>query len=156
MNTVGEEIKSKRISKKLSLLDISKELKISIYVLENIENDKFTNDISSVFYIGHIRSYANFLDLNSNVIINRYKEQNLINPNENILTISKPDFKSNFFNFQKYISFALLIIIFSGFYLLFIKENNTTVEYALIPDIPEVYVPIIESYLPYAQKWDLP
>ncbi len=144
MNTVGEEIKSKRISKKLSISDISNELKISIYILENIENDKFTKEISSVFYIGHIRSYANFLDLNPNEIINRYKKQNLINPND-ILTIQKPDFKPNFFNFQKYVSFALVIIIFSSFYFFFIKENNKTVEYALTPDIPEMYIPIIEN-----------
>ena len=65
MNTVGEIIKSERLSKSYSVDDIAYELKISKNIIEKIEMDKITKDYDIVFYIGHLRSYCNFLGLNS-------------------------------------------------------------------------------------------
>ena len=59
MNFVGEFIKKKRISKKLSLDTVSAELNISKYLLQKIENDDIeavASDIGKlvvIFLIGH-------------------------------------------------------------------------------------------------------
>ena len=72
MITVGQLLKSRRNSKEISLEEISQELKISIYTLEQIENDQVTNNADIIFYIGHLRSYSNFLELDSRQLINDF------------------------------------------------------------------------------------
>ena len=76
MNFVGEYIRKKRISKKISLNTVSNELKISKYILQKIENDEFDQNFYSVFYLGHLRAYSNFLNLNVDEIIEKFKLQN--------------------------------------------------------------------------------
>ena len=50
MITVGQLLKSRRNSKEISLEEISQELKISIYTLEQIENDQVTNNADIMVY----------------------------------------------------------------------------------------------------------
>ena len=145
MNTVGEIIKSKRIFKKYSISDVAYELKISKDIIEKIEMDKITKDYDIVFYIGHLRSYCNFLDLNSNEIINKFKEQNSYNKVKVINQISKPKFYSNSLNYLKYFPISIILFIFISFYILFIREDDYSKQYALVPDLPESYIPIIEQ-----------
>ena len=71
MNSVGEIIQSARLAKNISLKDVSSELKISEKILNDFENDNILKDYNIVFYIGHLRSYCNFLNLNSEDIISR-------------------------------------------------------------------------------------
>ena len=73
MNFVGEYIRKKRISKKLSLNTVSNELNVSKFILQKIENDEFDQTINVIFYIGHLRTYANFLNLNANEIIEQFR-----------------------------------------------------------------------------------
>ena len=68
MEFIGEHLKNIRIKKNLKLSYISKELNISNDILNLIEEDSFPDYINSVYLIGHIRSYARFLDLNENLI----------------------------------------------------------------------------------------
>ena len=48
MTTVGSLIKSRRISKNLSIDQISKELKIQKNILQKIENDELAENINAV------------------------------------------------------------------------------------------------------------
>ena len=75
MKLVGEILKKTREDKKISLSNVSKELKISIEILSNIENNYLQKDIDRVFIIGHLRSYCHLLNLNHNEIIELYKLQ---------------------------------------------------------------------------------
>ena len=59
-----ENLKKVRAKKNLKLSYISKELNVSSEILSLIEDDNFPDYINSVYLIGHIRSYAKFLDLN--------------------------------------------------------------------------------------------
>ena len=94
MKYVGEIIKKRRLSKKFLLDEVSKELNISINVLEKIERDEFKVGVNDVFLIGHIKSYSKFLDLNSSEIVHMFKTQNSIGDKENIAEIPKPIFPS--------------------------------------------------------------
>ena len=67
METIGEFFKSARKNKKIDLNVVSQELKISENILKDIENNQFPSHINVVFLIGHIRSYAKFLNLDENV-----------------------------------------------------------------------------------------
>ena len=94
--------------------------------------------------LGHIRSYANFLDLNSTVIIEEFKLQNSYEKIDIKDQIPKP-INYNNFNIRVFLSFASIIFIFVTFYYLFIDGEFPSPEYALVPDIPVNLEPIVEK-----------
>ena len=144
MEFVGKKIKRKRLSKKLSLDFVSSELKIAKDILKNIENDHFLSNKNDVFLLGHIRSYSTFLGLNPLQIVEEFKIQNNYEKIDIKNQIPKP-ITYNKFNKSSFLSFALIIVIFATFYYLFINDQNTNLEYALVPDIPENLEPVIEK-----------
>ena len=155
MNFVGEYLRKKRISKNLSLNTVCDELKISKYILQKIENDEFDQTINKVFYIGHLRVYANFLNLNVDDIIEQFKLQNSFEPVEILEQIPKPINQNTFFKLNKFLSFTSILVIFITFYFLFIEVEKPTPDYAIIPDIPEIFEPIVEKELINIEKREL-
>ncbi len=145
MINTGEILKSNREARKISIEKVSEELKISKDVLIEIESDEIKRKKDIIFYIGHIRSYSNFLKLNSNEIIKNFKEQISYNKNDNVKELAKPTFQNHSFTIQKIFPVTLILIVFSTFYILFINEKENSLEYALIPELPEIYTPIIEK-----------
>ena len=97
MDFVGEYIRKKRISKKISLDTVCNELKISKYIIHKIENDEFDLTINITFYLGHLRAYANFLKLNTNEIIEQFKLQNSFENVKILDQIPKPINQNIFF-----------------------------------------------------------
>ena len=139
MEFVGQIIKKNRKINKLSILDVSKELKISEKILNDIENDNFKNNIDNVFIIGHLRSYCAYLDLDHFKLVNEFKKQHQPIKNKKI-DIERPLVANKFLFSNKLMSFSLIILIFSAFYYLFIEGEKTSREYAAIPDLPENYI----------------
>ena len=60
-------------------------------------------------------------------------------------TESIDELPSLFEGIEVSLSFALIIVIFAAFYYLFINDQNISLEYALVPDIPENLEPVIEK-----------
>ena len=75
MKTVGQILLIARNSKNLSIIDISTELKISKSIIIDLENNNIKNDPDIIFNIGHLRSYLNFLELDTDTIIKQFKDQ---------------------------------------------------------------------------------
>ena len=144
MEFVGQILKKNREIKKLTISDISKELKISEETLINIENDYVQSDIDIVYLIGHLRSYSSFLNLNPNKLVEQFKDQQLPDEQKNF-EIKKPTIEKNLLFSNKVISFTLIVIIFSSFYFLFIEVDKPKREYALIPDLPQNYISTVEK-----------
>ena len=144
MNTVGQILSIRRNSKNLTISDISIELKISKSIIIDIENDNIKNNSDIIFNIGHLRSYSNFLELDTETIIKRFKDQLSLNINEEKKYIT-PIVENNFFKIEKFFAASLILIIFTSFYFLFIDENNNEINFALVPDIPESLEPIVEK-----------
>ena len=105
----------------MALKYVSSELKITQETLKNIEDDSFISTNKDVFLLGHIRSYANFLDLNSTVIIEEFKLQNSYEKIDIKDQIPKP-INYNNFNIRVFLSFASIIFIFVTFYYLFLPN----------------------------------
>ena len=144
MEFIGEHLKKIRNKKNLKLSYISKELNISIDILNLIEEDNFPDYIDSVYLIGHIRSYARFLDLNEKEIIENFKIQTSYNKNDNIKEVAKP-IKSDFFiSIPKSLALGSIIIVASSFYFIFFNQNNFNKDYAITPDVPENLIANIE------------
>ena len=144
MEFVGDILKKTRENRKISLSNISKELKISEEILINLENNNLQKDIDRVFIIGHLRSYCSFLNLNHDEIIELYKLQHYPTETKNI-EIEKPKFEYRFLYSNKLISLSLMLLIFGSFYFLFIQVEKPSREYAIIPDLPENYIAVVEE-----------
>ncbi|SVC01183.1 uncharacterized protein METZ01_LOCUS254037, partial [marine metagenome] len=137
MEFIGQYLKSIRLDKKLKLKKISEELKISESLLEDIENDYFPEYISTVFLIGHVRSYAKFLNLDHNDVVESFKIQSSYYGAKIQDEISKPIKTIKLFSIPKTLSFVSIFIISISFYFLFIQPSDLQPEYAMTPDVPE-------------------
>ena len=104
---------------------MSSELKITKETLKDIENDNFISTNKDVFLIGHIRSYSNFLELNSKEVIEEFKLQNAYKKIDIKEQIPKP-LTYNSFNIKGFLSFASIIFIFAIFYYLFVEPLSCT------------------------------
>tara|TARA_A100001011_G_scaffold367285_1_gene420561 strand:+ start:73 stop:861 length:789 start_codon:yes stop_codon:yes gene_type:complete len=144
MKTVGQILSIGRISKKFSINDISIELKISKSIIIDLENDSIKNDSDIIFNIGHLRSYSNFLELDTDTIIKNFKNEISFNTKKEKNNIT-PLVESNFFKIEKFFATSIILIIFTSFYFLFIDQNENEIKFALIPDIPESMEPIVEK-----------
>ena len=145
METVGESFKRARKSQKIDLNTVSQDLKISESFLGDIENNQFPSYINVTFLIGHIRSYAKYLNLDEKLLIENFKIQILFDGNNLNNEILKPNTPVVQFSFFKALSFVLIIAISSSFYFLFISSNDLQPEYAMTPNIPENLESILEE-----------
>jgi cytoskeletal protein RodZ len=137
MEFVGEYLKSIRIERNCTIEKLSKELRINQSLIKSIEIDDFPEYLESVYLIGHIRSYANFFDLDADDLIETFKIQTSYNKLDENKTIPKPIKTINLFSFTKTFYFASISIISISFYLMFIRPNNLDLEYAMTPNLPE-------------------
>ena len=137
METVGESFKRARKSQKIDLNTVSQDLKISESLLGDIENNQFPSYINVTFLIGHIRSYAKYLNLDEKLLIENFKIQISFDANNLNNEIRKPNTPVIQFSFFKALSFVSIIAISSSFYFLFIPSNDLQPEYAMTPNIPE-------------------
>lgn len=137
METVGESFKRARKSQKIDLNTVSQDLKISESLLGDIENNQFPSYINVTFLIGHIRSYAKYLNLDEKLLIENFKIQISFDGNNINNEMRKPNTPVIQFSFFKALSFVSIIIISSSFYFLFIPSNDLQPEYAMTPNIPE-------------------
>ena len=144
METVGQILSSERNRKNLSINDIESELNISRSIIFDLENDNIKNNPDIIFNVGHLRSYSNFLELDTDTIIKKFKNDLSFNINKEKKNIT-PIVENNFFKIERFFAASLILIVFSSFYFLFIYENNNQIDYALVPDIPESLEPIIEK-----------
>ena len=143
METVGQILSSERNRKNLSINDIESELNISRSIIFDLENDNIKNNPDIIFNVGHLRSYSNFLELDTDTIIKKFKNDLSFNINKEKKNIT-PIVENNFFKIERFFAASLILIVFSSFYFLFIYEDNQ-IDYALVPDIPESLEPIIEK-----------
>ena len=144
MKTIGQILSAGRNSKNLSINDISIELKISKSIITDLENDNIKNDPDIIFNIGHLRSYSNFLELDTDIIIKKFKDEVSFNIKEEKKNIT-PIVENDFFKIEKFFAASIILIIFTSFYFLFIDQNDNQINYALVPDIPESSEPIVEK-----------
>ena len=144
MKTVGEILSIGRSSKNFSISDIAIELKISKSIIINLENNNIKNDPDIIFNIGHLRSYSNFLELDTDTIIKKFKNDISFNINEEKKNIT-PIVENNFFKIEKYFAASIILIVFTSFYFLFIDRDDNEINFALVPDIPESLEPIVEK-----------
>jgi len=73
VETIGEKLRSAREAKKLSLKDVSKDTNIVVMYLEALENEEFDKFPGETYLLGFLRSYAEYLKLDADEMIQNYK-----------------------------------------------------------------------------------
>ena len=137
MEFVGKYLKSVRIQQNCTIQELADELKINKNLINSIELDNFPEYLNLVYIIGHIRSYANFFDLDADDLIETFKIQISYNKSSENRHISKPVKNISLLSFTKTFYFASIAIIAFTFYLMFVRPNSLDLEYAMTPDLPE-------------------
>ena len=137
MKLTGEFLKINRSQKKINLKTVSEDLHISLGTLQDIENDNFPKHIDKVFLLGHIRSYAKYLNLNPDEVTNSFKNQISYNNTSLLNEISKPINNFQLFSLPRALSYFSVLFAVIGFYALFLRSNDFQSEYAMTPNVPE-------------------
>ena len=75
MSFVGDILKAEREKQKLSIKDIESGTNIRSLYITAIEENKFDVLPGEVYLKGFLRSYANFLNIDSDYLLQVYKEQ---------------------------------------------------------------------------------
>ena len=73
ISPLGEVFSSARNAKRLTLKDVSNNLRLSVKQIESLENNDFTNLPPAVITRGFIRNYARFLELDAEPLLASYR-----------------------------------------------------------------------------------
>ena len=135
---LGDLLRGERATLGKSLMDIQRELKINVNIISAIENCDISGHEESVFISGYVRSYAKFLNLNQQWVLDIFcKESGYSIPSslsnerkktknaaKKILFTNSFENKSNIFmekpsvfnklKFRSFFSFFALIFLISG------------------------------------------
>ncbi|MCK4511799.1 helix-turn-helix domain-containing protein, partial [bacterium] len=72
MESVGELLKHEREAQGKTLEDVARATKLTMLILKALEADHFSVLPAPVYVKGHLRTYARFLGMNEEVIVDKY------------------------------------------------------------------------------------
>ena len=90
MNSIGAQLKEARNKKSITLEDVHSKIKIHPRVLQLLEEDKFEKLPSPLFAKNFLKSYAEFLEVNSEELMRAYDQEPRKEP-EQILFLKSAD-----------------------------------------------------------------
>lgn len=74
IDNLGQYLKNIREEKKIPAAQVAQELKTSLSVIQAIENNEYEQLPAPIYVKGYLRSYAKFLGLDDEMILNIYKK----------------------------------------------------------------------------------
>ncbi len=125
MQSVGEKLRRARLEKGLSLDEIYKQTKIHSRVLEALEEDRAHNFLSLIYIKGFLKTYAQYLGLDSEQLFREYIDSQKIEPSP-IEVVKELEHKEswpiNLFFILRVVSVLVLLVIFI-FYFRFVLRH---------------------------------
>ena len=146
MELVGELLRRNRLEQNIKIVSVCNDLKVSKDIISKIESDNFPEYLSEVFLIGHIRSYAKYLDLDENLIVKNFKLQRIDLNKSPKDYITKPLAQTHKFQFSHGFSLVSIFFVSIGFYFLFIKSNDLQPEFSITSDLNENLQTEVEQF----------
>ena len=132
---VGAMLKEMRLQKGLKVVDVSKKLCIRKCYLEAIEESNYKEIPAFPYGIGFIRSYAKFLGLNSENIIELYKEE-ACGAGTKDMHVLEPQPEASMPSLQYLlISLFSIVVIYVGW--TFFNQNIGTESTTLVKEVSE-------------------
>lgn len=127
--TLGEQMKKVREERRLSLVEISRNIRVQVKYLEYLENGDYIKLPAQVYVKGFLRNYAIFMGINSQNLIKQYEREQKIQQNIKKEVFEKKEIHpikfSSFIVTPKKIMVSLgLLVVFLGFIYLYKQINN--------------------------------
>ena len=73
MDSIGEKLRAAREAKRLTIKDVVKDTNINPLYIDALEEEDFEKFPSETYIIGFLRSYTEYLKLDTDEIIQSYK-----------------------------------------------------------------------------------
>lgn len=150
---VGYLLKRTREVREIELEDIAKKTKISVRFLKAIEEERWDILPGDVFIKGFIKTYAQYLGLNPDEVVERYSQERISIQKPEIKVLPKKSFKINYL--WIFSGLFLLVILFSFSFILLKgskktikKDESETLKKERIEVKPVEKVQIIKEDLP--------
>ena len=84
MVSLGEELKRERELREITLREISEATKISVRILQAIEQNNYKILPGGIFNRNFLRAYAGFIGLDPEMIVRKYQQQRADNTDEEL------------------------------------------------------------------------
>ncbi|HNW30348.1 MAG TPA: DUF4115 domain-containing protein [Spirochaetota bacterium] len=132
MESIGETLRQAREARKISIKDVVKETNISPIYLQALEEEKFDKFPSETYLIGFLRTYAEFLKLDVEAIVQAYKGYKIGESATPLEELTKPTksnismMASSFLNKNRNVLLIAGIVIVSIFLIWGIKALFTS------------------------------
>lgn len=106
--TLGEKLKSIRLERRLSIVEVSKYTKIQTKYLEYMEDGNYTKLPADVYVKGFLRSWASYMGVNEQALTKQYEREKGIH--KNIKKIAQEERVVNPIKFSKLVITPKLVI----------------------------------------------
>ena len=145
MKTTGKILKESRLKKNITLDIIAKKLNISVYHLTAIEDGFFAKTPGEPYTSGFVRSYSNFLDLDTEFIFKIYKDETKQKKEKQEIYLPITQNKNHFvylkFGFGSFIIASFFYVFYNFFYV----QTNIDEMYAITPQIETEMIALVEE-----------
>ena len=125
-NSAGQTLREAREEKQISLQAAAQDINMTARHLQALEDDNYSIFAGEIYTLGFLRSYANYLDLDSEKVIQLYKGAQLVEKEVPLKELTKPTVTA-FDHMQKYVKWgAGLLIIIIGSVIIYNLANNNS------------------------------
>ena len=123
LTTIGKLCLDARVNKSLTQEQASALLKVRVKTIKDFENGDLIDLPGTAYKIGFVRSYARLLELDSDLLVQEFKESIELNNFKEEYKFLSPEIHSNkILPIGAVISFFIALVIYSGWY--YTDRNN--------------------------------
>ena len=134
-NSVGSLLRASRMKLELDLRDVAETLNIRFIYLEAIEDGRYEDLPGAVYVVGFIRSYADYLGLDSEEVVRSYKNEESSQSGKTELIFPVPIPQSSIpGGAVMLIGVVVSLLVYVGWYTSTTKDGPLS---GLVSDVPE-------------------
>lgn len=140
--SIGAELRALRVERGESTADVAQHLRLRESYIVAIEAGHFAVLPGSVYTIGFLRSYARYLKLDADALIQRFKEEVSEIPQPAELTFFEPVAEESRVPRGGLVAFAVLlaVVAYAGWY--YLSTRDMTIA-DLVPAVPEQFAGLV-------------
>ena len=117
LTTIGKLCLDARVNKSLTQEQASALLKVRVKIIKDYENGDKIDLPGTAYKIGFVRSYARLLELDSDLLVQEFKESIEINDFKQEYKFLSPEIhNTNILPIGAVVSFVIALIVYSGWY----------------------------------------
>jgi cytoskeleton protein RodZ len=117
-STVGSLLRASRLRREEDLVSVAEVLRVRLFYLEAIEEARYSVLPGNVYAIGFIRTYAEYLGLDSEEVIRRYKLESVGSADTSLLVFPSPIVENRIpGGAVLFIGVLITLITYGGWYL---------------------------------------